>query len=344
MEIENTKSVVKENGDTKVYQPSPFWKELAAKGSHQLKQYGFKNFKRTVNMKYFNWNILGIVRHQLLPVFANWLAQPDRSVFSAKFNNYKDSVYPDIKSFNVVSAIVYKLYVAMLFNYVAKLDALGLLSRLNEPLVGNPFVISFKGVATSQDICNSVHELYQSGGMVAADGRAWNVLEIGAGYGRVGDVFLRALPNATYCIVDIQPALSLSQEYLSVLFPKEQIFHYRDFNCYEDIRVEFEACRIRFLSASQIALLPPKHFDQIINISSLHEMTFEQIDNYFKEIDRICRGTFYTKQWRVSRAQTNGFTIKEGEYPIPSNWRCRYHNRHPIQQMFFEALYELPPR
>lgn len=344
MKIENIKSAATENSDLTVYQPSPFWEELAAKGSHQLKQYGFKNFKRTVNMKYFNWNILGIVRHQLLPVLANWLVQPDRSVFSTKFNNYKDALYPDIKSFNVISAIVYKLYVAMLFNYVAKLDTLKLLDRLNEPLVGNPFVISFKGVETSQDICNSVHEFYQSGGLEAVGGDTWNVLEIGAGYGRVGDVFLRALPNTTYTVVDIQPALSLSEEYLSTLFPREKIFHYREFTCYEDIRDEFEMSRIRFLSASQISLLPSKTFNQVINISSLHEMTFEQISNYLKEIGRICRGTFYTKQWRVSRAQTNGFTIREDQYPVPPEWRCRYHNRHPIQQMFFEALYEIPVR
>lgn len=73
-------------------------------------------------------------------------------------------------------------------------------------------------------------------------------------------------------------------------------------------------------------------------------MTYEQIENYLKQINRICRGGFYSKQWRVSRAKINGFVIKESEYPIPASWKCVYHQQHPIQRMFFEALYEVPPR
>jgi hypothetical protein len=47
-----------------IYQPSPFWHELAAAGVRQLEETGFENFTRTVNTRYFNWRLLGIVRHQ----------------------------------------------------------------------------------------------------------------------------------------------------------------------------------------------------------------------------------------------------------------------------------------
>jgi hypothetical protein len=142
-------------------------------------------------------------------------------------------------------------------------------------------------------------------------------------------------------VIDIPPALNLAQEYLSAVFPGEKIFRFRRFDRFEDVREEFESARIRFLAAHQIELLPAKEFDLVLNISSLHEMTHEQIANYLKQIDRICRGKFYTKQWRVSRAKANGFVIRESEYPIPPSWRCLYHKRHPIQRMFFEALYEI---
>jgi len=334
----STREILQDASD--LYRPSPYWETLVSNGISQLRDGGFENFKRTVNMKYFNWNILGIVRHQLAPVFRYWLKRRDWSVFGAKFPKCRDPLYNNIKSFNPVSAVIYRVYVAMLWHYVSKEDSLGLLTRLDEPLIGNPFNILYKGRQASQDLCNSIHEFYRAGGAVAADGRPWNVTELGAGYGRLGDVFLKALPASTYCVIDIPPALNLAQEYLSAVFPEEKVFRFRRFRRFEEVREEFASARIRFLAAHQIELLPAKEFDLVLNISSLHEMTYEQINNYLKQIDRICRGSFYTKQWRVSRARINGFVIKESEYPIPPSWECIYHKRHPIQRMFYEALYK----
>ncbi len=59
----------------------------------------------------------------------------------------------------------------------------------------------------------------------------------------------------------------------------------------------------------QMTLLPPKSFHLVLNISSLHEMTAAQVANYFGQIDRLCRGRVYSKQWRVSRAKVNGCVI-----------------------------------
>ena len=92
--------------------------------------------------------------------------------------------------------------------------------------------------------------------------------------------------------------------------------------------------------AHQIEYLPDKYFDLTITVSSLHEMTLEQINNYIKHIDRLTHGYFYTKQWRRSRVRDN-FYIKENEYAIPKKWQEIFKHRHPIQSMFFEALYKM---
>jgi hypothetical protein len=168
-----------------IYRPSPFWEELAATGISQLRDGGFENFKRTVNMKYFNWNTLGIIRHQLLPVLRFWLVNRDWSIFRSAFPKAKDSRFSNIKSFDPFSALIYRVYVAMLWHYIATQDTLGLLAKLDEPLVGNPFHIFYKGQRTSQDMYNSIHEFYRSGGAIATDGRSFDVAELGAGYGRV---------------------------------------------------------------------------------------------------------------------------------------------------------------
>lgn len=342
-----------------IYRPSPFWEELTAVALKQLETGGFENFKRSVNMAYFNWNLVGILQHQFLPVLWNWTQRPAVSVFGARFEGYRSAlpaarVYrsvsdyrlrlPDVASFNPASALLYKLYVAMFWEYVAARDPLALAATLDEPGLGNPFRIDYKGRSTSQDLCNSIHEFYSAAGANVSANCAWNIAELGAGYGRLAYVFLRALPRCTYTIIDIPPALNVAQEYLTQVFPHETAFRFRRFQRYEDVQAEFESSRIRFLAAHQIALLPPKQFDLFVNISSLHEMTRQQIENYVQQIDRVCRGRFYTKQWRVARTAVNGALITESEYPFPASWTRVYHRRHPIQRMFFHALYEVGAR
>jgi putative sugar O-methyltransferase len=322
-----------------LYMPSAFWDHLAAIHMEELGREGFNNFKRTINMRYFNWGILGILRHQLLPVFWRWLSKPNLAPFRAQFRNYRSSTNSQIKSFNLITAALYKIYVAMLADFVADSDRLGLLDKITEPEVGNPFVINHRGRSISQDLCNSIHEFYNSTAACDPTTSGFRIAELGAGYGRLGQVYLSVLPSASYCVIDIPPALYVAQRYLTSVFPGESVFKFREFSSYNEIRADFEGSRIRFLAAHQIELLPPDQFDLFVNISSLHEMTREQIANYLKQIDRLCRGSFYSKQWRVSRAKENGFTIKESEYPIPSNWKEVFHRQHQIQRMFFEALY-----
>lgn len=209
-----------------VYRPSRFWQELTAIGLKQLEQGGFDNFKRSVNLTYFNWGPVGILQQQLLPVFLQWWRRPTGKIWRAKFPGYRSAVrgtevsaaganfrlkLPTVKSFDPASALLYRTYVAMLYEVVAAGDKLGLLQRLEEPLVGNPFVVHHRGRRISQDLCNSIHEFYAIGGGELEAGRTWDIGELGAGYGRVGYVFLKALPRSTYTIIDIPPALNVAQ-------------------------------------------------------------------------------------------------------------------------------------
>jgi putative sugar O-methyltransferase len=329
---------------SEIYQPSPFWHELAAAGVRQLKETGFENFKRTVNTRYFNWRLLGIVRHQLFAVARKWARHPDGAVFSADFPQPRATIDDRAASFNAPAAWLYKTYVAMYADVLARSDTRGLLRSLEEPQLGNPFLVRHNGRNLSQDLCNSIHELYSilgPQGLPPAHLRSPAFAEIGAGYGRLAYVILKAIPGATYCIIDIPPALYLSQRYLTTLFPELPAFRFRPFRSYAEVAADFESSRLRFIAPHQLELLPPNSVDYFVNISSFHEMTVPQVENYFRLMDRICRGRFYTKQWRVSRTQINGCTLRENDYPVPAGWREIYHRRHPIQRMFFDALYEI---
>jgi len=326
-----------------IYRPSNFWTDLGRVHRAQLERLGFDNFKRTVNTRYFNWRILGIVRHQL-GVIGDWLRRPDLEVFRARFPQPTFGPGGTIASFNAPSAWIYKTFVAMYADSLARHDPLGIVGKLEEPSVGNPFTVVHRGRSISQDLCNSIHELYsiflQDAGPIATGGPL-EVAELGAGYGRLAYVIVSASPGVRYTIIDVPPALYLSQRYLTTVFPEMPAFQFRSWDNFELIRDEFSTARLRFLLPHQAELLPERSVDYFINVSQLHEMSGPQVARYFAVMDRLCRGRVYTKQWLVSRARANDVTFREHDYPVPTRWRTLYHRRHPVQRMFFEALYEV---
>ena len=340
-ELDELEAAISAAGD--IDQASPFWKQLGEQHARQLKECGFENFKRTVNIRYFNWRVMGLLRHQFAGLMFKWIREPDWPVLSAEFPGRR-SPRPEMASFNPSSAWLYKTFVAMFAAELAKNDPLKLLQRIDEPSLGNPFVIRYRGRRLSQDLCNSIHEAYSimDWNPEPATTRPFSVAELGAGYGRLAYVFLEAGLASSYCVVDIPPALYVAQRYLTTLFPQLRTFRFRSFQAFDDVRDEFESATLRFLMPHQLELLPDKCFQQFVNISSLHEMTLEQVRHYIKQMDRLCGGRVYLKQWRTySQAAVNGQPITEADYPIPSTWRTIFHRQHPIQRMFFEALYEL---
>ncbi len=315
-----------------LYQPSMFWDVLNEVHLEYLSKSGFSNFKRTINTKYFNWGSLGILIHQFRPIL--------REFTKGNFNPFVKSNFEHAKKFNRLGAFTYRIYLASLYDYISQNDHLGILDKIKEPKLGNPFVVKYKGKLISQDLCNSIYEFYSITEGNNFSGKV-KIVELGAGYGRLGYVFLKMLPDSSYCIIDIPPALFIAQNYLSRVFPKEKVFKFRPFQSFKEVKKEFEQSRIQFIMPHQIELLPNKYFDLSINISSLHEMTREQIRNYLKQINRLCKGYFYTKQWRKSHTKDNKF-ISQNEYPIPKGWKIiNRRDRHPIQNMFFDTLYKM---
>ncbi len=315
-----------------IYYPSKFWDKLNKVHLKYLSKTGFNNFKRNINTKYFNWGSLGIIVHQFSPVL--------REFIKGNFRPFVNSSFEDAKEFNRLGKLTYRIYLASLYDYISESDHLGILDKIKEPKIGNPIVVKYKGKLISQDLCNSVYEFYSISKSANFPVKV-KIVELGAGYGRLGYVLLKTLPSSTYCVIDIPPALFIAQNYLSKVFPKEKVFKFRSFKSFKEVRKEFEQSRIQFIMPHQVDLLPNKYFDLFINISSLHEMTREQIRNYLKHVNRLCKGYFYTKQWRRSRVQDNQF-IREDEYPIPRSWKViRRRSRHPIQNMFFDALYKI---
>lgn len=321
-----------------LYAPSKYWEELNAIHVKHLAQHGLKHFKRSLNKDYFDWGPTGIVPYQLGPVLSEISKGNVSPFFKSKFIEEESSWKPFYK-FQFFSKLIYRIYVAYMYDYITRIDNLGILKKISEPKIGSPLLIKYRNQYMSQNVCSSVQELYSITQHVDIN-KKLDIVELGAGYGRLAYVFLNSLPKVTYCIIDIPPALYMSQEYLKEVFPKETFFFFRHFNNFKEIEKDFLKARIRFLLPQQIELLPQDIFDVFVNISSFHEMRRDQIKNYIEQAGRISRSFFYFKQWKRSFAKDNDF-MKQDEYLIPKKWEKIYHHSDPIHSLFFEALYKI---
>ncbi len=284
------------------YLPSDYWRNINKNHIIHVKKYGLKYFKRFINKQYFDWEVGGIVRHQLGPVISEILKGNLNPLFNSKFVDTEKKWKPFYR-YQYISKLLYKIYISYLFDYISRIDRLKILQKVSEPMLGSPLLVEYRGYIISQDVCNSVHEFYSIMNKIKSP-LSPQVAEIGAGYGRLAYIFLKTLPKVKYSIIDVPPALFIAQEYLKNVFPRDKIFTFRHFNSFREIQREFDESRIQFLMPHQIKHMPKNFFDIIINISSFQEMSIHQIRSYFYEVDRLTNGYFYTKQWKKSYTKT----------------------------------------
>ena len=217
---------------------------------------------------------------------------------------------------------VYTAMIRLLWIYASQHDPVGV-TRFEEPALGGPLPVYWRGRLISQDLAKGALEANAI--QRALQGRApRSALEIGAGYGRIAYVLLKLFPEMTYSICDIEPALSISRWYLGQLFPEG---------------------RLRFLTPAQATELPTASIDLAISISSLQEMTAAQIADYLTLIDRTAgSGTVYLKQWREWHNPVDQITARFADYPIPENWIKLFEEPAPVQTNFQQAAWSIPAR
>jgi putative sugar O-methyltransferase len=323
-----------------IYQPSKFWEMHNAQNIEELEKEGFGNFKRTLSRHYFTWLI-----HRKDPqyVFLSgqtpWL--PWLKMLPSAVLSYDPT---EAKSVNRRQQIIMQMLTRMLWRYTMLRDPEKLLARLAEPAEGNPPKVRQDGKLISQDVANSALEYYSvREHFQAANSEAVTICELGAGSGRDAFVFCNAFPHCKYIIIDIPPALYISQRYLTAVFPGKKVFQFRPFDDFEEVRAEFEQADLVFLLPHQADLLPPKIVDLFLNISSLHEMKLEQIAHYLGLIDRLTKGFFYSKQWQESINAQDDLKVRIEDYPIPAHWKTLYVRQAKVHVQFFEAMYQLGP-
>jgi putative sugar O-methyltransferase len=324
--------------------PSGFWIHYCKQNEAMLTEHGIENFKRTVNQNYYNW-IPWATDNLYQQVEAYWKAHPDPVALQVEIEDLT-FLRRGFDKDNPLSApearASYARFVGMLWHYVRHSEPNGVLDRLSEPELGNPIRTRLGGRLISQDLANSVKEqntiLHQLEAP-ADPARRLVVGELGAGYGRVAYVFLATHP-VQYVIVDLPPALFVSQWYLSRLFPERRVFTFRPFGSFDEIAGELAAADLAFLTPDQFYLLPDRYFDIFLTISSLAEMTPSQVSQYIGLMCNKTKSRIYIKQWREWVNKIDRVAWTQEDYDLQPGWHKRIDRIDSVQDEFFETLWE----
>lgn len=303
---------------------SILWEDLNRLNIDQIASYGYLNFKQTVACNYFTW---------LVPI---------DSMYSTNIASYSLPVpSSEIEKKHAIlsfqDSVRYNTITAKFLQYALDQGWQPYLSLLEEPAIGNPPSIVYQGRRVSQDILNSLLEYIPISENIQGDLRT--IVEVGAGSGRTAYCFLTLHPGIKYYIVDIPPALYLSQTYLTELFPEKKAFRFRPIEDMAACAPEIASADLIFLTPDQMGCIPTASADLFLAIDCLHEMKPQAIQYFFDEAQRTSR-YFYTKNW-MSTVVDNAYSYNWYNYPIPESWPVLFDEPCFVPASFFHALYQI---
>lgn len=299
--------------------PSRFWTKLGVEHDRLLAEHGVQSVKRRQALRYFTWRSKAILRSEQLRFLVRNTSLPTLAAVLREPIAIDDELW-DGTGFSRGERRLTVVATRLLWAYAERAGSPDVL-RLQEPELGAPLPVRWRGRLISQDLANSALEAAAIAR--ALDGRLpASIVEIGAGYGRTAYSLLSSHPQASYTIIDIEPALTISRWYLSQLF---------------------EPGRLRFLSPQEAQELPRGSFDLGVSISSPQEMTPEQVATYLRLLDRTTAGgTVFLKQWQTWRNPDDEVQLRFADYPFPPRWERVLHEIAPVQTRFVQAAWRLP--
>ena len=301
--------------------PSRFWTRLGAEHERVLAEHGVESVKRRQALRYFTWRWRPktILRsEQLRFLLRNSSPQTWAAVLREPIA-IDDELWEGT-AFSPAERRLTVIATRLLWAYAERHGSPAVLG-LEEPELGAPLPVHWRGRLISQDLANSALEAAAIGR--ALDGRTpQRIVEIGAGYGRTAYSLLSAYPQSSYTIIDIEPARTISQWYLSHLF---------------------EPGRLRFISPLEAEELAAGSFDLGVSISSLQEMTPEQVATYLRLLDRTTGGgTVFLKQWETWRNPDDDVELRFADYPFPQRWQRVLDETALVQTRFVQAGWRVP--
>ncbi|CUJ15202.1 putative sugar O-methyltransferase [Cognatishimia activa] len=159
-----------------------------------------------------------------------------------------------------------------------------------------------------------------------------SVLEIGGGYGTLGEILLKAVTDGFYVNVDIPPLAAISTYYLREVFGADNVLGYTQSRDMDEI--DLDELRKKYRAVVLCPWQLPKvtgQMDLFANFMSFQEMEPEVVSNYIKIVQPIVAKHVLTRNSAVGKK----LATKEGEVGVMRQVKSEF-----IQQEFdqFETI------
>jgi putative sugar O-methyltransferase len=161
------------------------------------------------------------------------------------------------------------------------------------------------------------------------------IIEIGSGYGRIGELISKAFPHIKYIVVDIPPALWVAQTYLG----SAGVDRLRNFDSNlnaSTLKNYLKYFQYLFLMPSQITLLPRLENSVVMAINCFQEIEKPVIDFYFSSFSRVA-DDFYIKAQKSPNNVFGDDFLTEERYENPF-WEDFYHDTCSFPNTYFERM------
>jgi len=265
------------SGQPAEYQPTSFWQAASEPLCKELAGPGFENFRSLPTSLVFFAPTHGVPGNSFaeadLPAVLN--ALPRRGERDKRHLYLEQSLSGELNAY-----ADYRVLQASEHHAAQGPDLLS----VSESTIGNPKEhFEFDGRRYSRSLLNYLLGLACLKRFLGNE-RIGTVLEIGGGYGTLGEIFLQLNEHGRYIDIDITPTAAVSSYYLANLFPGQ-------FSSYDETR-KLEEIPIDSLRAATV-LCPwqlPKlrgKIDLFVNYISFQEMEPDVVKNYLAEVRRL---------------------------------------------------------
>lgn len=281
-----------------LYRPSVFWDEASSRIVNELCENGIERFRSL---------------HNILGFFVPTFGTPGNSFSPAQIEGLRSTLqraHPEAKKAHQGLEQFLSGESSALADYRVLLaadnpDKLPSLHQFSESKVGEPVEhFEFDGRWFSRSSLNYLLGLSLLKKHLGADEIPRTVLEIGGGFGTLGEILASAgVDGLRYVDVDIPPTSYVAQYYLSQVLGADQVTTYAQTRDRTEIEIE-SLSPLSVLCAWQIEKLRG-NVDLFVNFISFQEMEPPIVQNYLNHVARL------NTRWVLLRNMREGKQLRK---------------------------------
>jgi putative sugar O-methyltransferase len=261
-----------------LYKPTSFWEKACGQLAQEFASHGMTRFRQgKTALSYF------------VPTYApptlGINAEDSKLLLETLSGSGQSSVKSELALRSFLSGSLhalsdYRTFIASCHGSAAQL------SQFTESKVGSPIEqFDFEGRHYSRSSLNYLLGLSFLSKHIDLS-EIETVLEIGGGFGTLGEILLKTSNKPVkYIDVDIPPTHYAAEYYLREVFGKDNVKIFEEFELVRDVAIEtLSAANV--MCSWQIEKLQGK-IDLFVNFISFQEMEPEVVQNYLRHIDRL---------------------------------------------------------